>query len=113
MKDAHGLELSTDSAAAVAACDHLIDGFQRYRAGLPQRLAALLATALELGLAHGFQGYMMMLGYKATLLPAARAAAATARRPPATGRTEAAQKMLDGMRATSNRSGTTAGIVAT
>ena len=86
MKDAHGLELSTDSAASVAAWDHLIDGFLRYRADLPQRLAALLAAAPELGLAHSVQGYIMMLGYKAALLPAARAAAATARRLPATER---------------------------
>lgn len=35
MKDAHGLELSTDSAASVAAWDHLIDGFLRFRAGRP------------------------------------------------------------------------------
>ena len=82
MKDAHGLELSANSAAAVAAWDQVIDGYLRYRADLPQRLAALLAAAPDLSLAHCFQGYMMMLGYKAALLPAARAAEANAQRLP-------------------------------
>jgi len=80
MKDAQGLELSTDSAAAVAGFDHLTDGFLRYRADLPQRLAALLAAAPDVGFAHCIHGYMMMLGYKTALIPAARAALANAQR---------------------------------
>jgi len=80
MRDAHGLELSTDAAAAVAAFDHVIAGYLKYRADTPQRLQALLAADPGFALAHCVQGYMLMLGYKAALLPAARAAEATARR---------------------------------
>ena len=79
MKDANGLEISTDSPAAIAAFNHLSDGFLRYRADLPDRLRALLQAAPDVGLAHCIQGYMMMLGYKAALIPAARAAEARAR----------------------------------
>lgn len=79
MKDANGLDIATDSPAAIAAFNHLADGFLRYRADLPQRLQALLAAAPDVALAHCIQGYMMMLGYKAALLPIARAAEARAR----------------------------------
>lgn len=79
MKDANGLEISTDSPAAIAAFNHLSDGFLRYRADLPDRLRALLQAAPDVALAHCIQGYMMMLGYKAALVPAARAAEARAR----------------------------------
>ena len=79
MKDANGLEISTSSEAAIAAFNHLADGFLRYRADLPDRLRALLQAAPDVALAHCIQGYMMMLGYKAALVPVARAAEARAR----------------------------------
>jgi tetratricopeptide (TPR) repeat protein len=79
MKDSHGLEISTDSPAAIAAFDHFSDGFLRYRADLPQRLQALLLAAPDVALAHCIHGTMMMLGYKAALIPLARAAEAKAR----------------------------------
>jgi len=80
MKDANGLEISTSSEAAIAAFNHLADGFLRYRADLPDRLRALLQAAPDVALAHCIQGYMMMLGYKAALVPVARAAEARARK---------------------------------
>ena len=79
-RDAHGLELSTRSDRAAAAFDHLITGYLKYRADTPQRLTALLAADADFGLAYCVQGYMTMLAYKQALLPAARIAAATARR---------------------------------
>jgi tetratricopeptide (TPR) repeat protein len=79
MNDAHGLEIATDSPAAIEAFDRWSEGFLRYRADLPQRLQALMQAAPDVALAHCIQGYMMMLGYKAALLPVARAAEAKAR----------------------------------
>ncbi len=79
MNDAHGLEISTDSAPAIAAFNHFSEGFLRYRADLPQRLQALMQAAPDVAHAHSIQGYMMMLGYKAALIPLARAAEAKAR----------------------------------
>jgi len=78
--DAQGLPISTDSAAAAAAFDHVVAGYLGYRADTPQRLAALLAVAPDFALAHCLQGYMTMLAYKQSVVPAARQAAATAGR---------------------------------
>ena len=50
--DARGLPLSTVSATAVAAFDHLVTGYLKYRADMRERLAALLAADPEWALAH-------------------------------------------------------------
>ena len=63
-QDAHGLAVSTDSDAAVAAFDRLLTGYLKYRADLPDRMAALLAADPEWALAHCVQGYLTMLAYK-------------------------------------------------
>ena len=100
MKDANGLEISTSSEAAIAAFNHLADGFLRYRADLPDRLRALLQAAPDVALAHCIQGYMMMLGYKAALVPVARAAEARARaRALAADATERERRHIDALSA--------------
>ena len=38
-QDAHGLEVTAASAAAVQAFDHALMGYLRYRADMPQRMA--------------------------------------------------------------------------
>ena len=84
--DARGLALSTDSDAAAAAFDHAIAGYLTYRADLPARMQALLAADPGFALAHCLQGYLTMLAYKQSLVPAARAAEQKARALPATAR---------------------------
>ncbi|MCW3473827.1 tetratricopeptide repeat protein [Limobrevibacterium gyesilva] len=79
-QDAHGLTITTDSDAAAAAFDHAVMGYLKYRADLPQRVAALLQAAPAFGLAHCLQGYVAMLAYKQAVVPVAEAAAQTARR---------------------------------
>jgi tetratricopeptide (TPR) repeat protein len=76
--DARGLPLSTDSAEAVVAFDHLIAGYLRYRADTPARLAALLQADPDFALAHCMQGYFFMLAYKQAVVPLAQRAAETA-----------------------------------
>jgi tetratricopeptide (TPR) repeat protein len=78
--DAHGLAISTTSDAAAAVFDHVIDGYLKYRADLADRMAALLQADPEFGLAHCLKGYLTMLLYKQTAIPAAVETAATARR---------------------------------
>jgi hypothetical protein len=51
-QDAHGLDLIAASATAVQAFDHALTGCPGYRAATPQRLATLLDTDAEFGLAH-------------------------------------------------------------
>ncbi len=77
-QDAHGLPLTTDPAGA-RAWDHAIAGYLGYRADTAARLAALLETAPDFGLAHCLAGYFALLGFHAALLPAAAAAAGRAR----------------------------------
>ena len=77
--DAQGLIVSAGSDAAVAAYDHLVMGYLKNRADLPQRLKALLEADPGFALAHCVQGYLMMLGFKQSLVPAARAALDQAR----------------------------------
>ena len=78
-QDAHGLTLTTTTASA-DAFDHVITGYLKYRADLPQRVAALLAADPECALSYCLQGYMFMLAYKASLIHAARQSHATAAR---------------------------------
>jgi tetratricopeptide (TPR) repeat protein len=84
--DFHGVPITAPSAAAVAAYDHVVAGYLSYRADTPKRLEVLLATAPDMPMAQVLKGYLLMLGFKAALLPAvtaARTAAATAMGPEA------------------------------
>ena len=79
-RDAHGLEVTAGSAAAVDAFDHALTGYLRYRADTPQRMAAVFEADPDFGLAHCLKGYFAMLGYKQSAVPIAEAAAAEAAR---------------------------------
>lgn len=79
-QDAHGLAVTTSSAAAVQAFDHVVSGYLRYRVDIPQRMAALFEADAEFGLAHCLKGYFAMLSYKQAAIPMAKAAAADAKR---------------------------------
>ena len=79
-RDALGLPLTTQSAAAAAAFDHAVAGYVIYRADGAERLTALLQADPDFALAHVLKGYFMMLGYKQALVPVAREAAAAAAR---------------------------------
>jgi len=80
VRDAHGLEVTTASSAAVQAFDHALMGYLRYRVDTPQRMAAVFEADPEFGLAHCLKGYFAMLAYKQSALPIAEAAAADAAR---------------------------------
>ena len=75
-KDSRGLTITAASAGAVAAYDHVIDGFLGYSADIPPRMAELLALDPECPMAHCLKGYFALLGFKQALVPAARQAAA-------------------------------------
>ena len=77
-QDALGLTLTTQSAGAVRAFDHAVDGYLTYRADGMQRLGALLQADSEFGLAHVLKGYFAMLAYKQAAVPLARQEAADA-----------------------------------
>ena len=77
-QDALGLTLTTQSADAVRAFDHAVDGYLTYRADGMQRLGALLQADPEFGLAHVLKGYFAMLAYKQAAVPMARQEAADA-----------------------------------
>ena len=79
-RDAHGLEVTAQSAAAMEAFDHTLTGYLRYSADTPQRMAAVFEVDPEFGLAHCLKGYFAMLGYKQSAVPIAEAAAAEAAR---------------------------------
>jgi len=79
-RDAHGLEVTASTPAAVQAFDDTVDGYLRYRADTPQRMSALLAADPTFGLAHCLRGYFAMLAYKQSLVPIADAAAVDAER---------------------------------
>jgi tetratricopeptide (TPR) repeat protein len=78
-QDAHGLSISTDSDVAARAYDHAVNGYLKYRADLPQRVAALLEADPEFGMAHCLRGYVTMLAFKQAVVPLARASEQTAR----------------------------------
>ncbi len=77
-KDCRGLALTTESALAVAAFDHAIDGFVGYRADMAVRLDRLLATDPAFGMAHCLKGYLLMMAFRADVLPAAQMASTDA-----------------------------------
>jgi len=76
--DNRGLPLSTASAKAAAAFDHLITGYLTQRADTPARLAVLLEADPDFALAHCMKGYFAMLGFKQATIPAAVQLARTA-----------------------------------
>lgn len=79
-QDCRGLQLTTVSHKAVQAFDHAIDGYLRYRADMMPRMQDLLAADPDFGLAHTLKGYLLLLGFRADLLDAAKSALADARR---------------------------------
>lgn len=76
--DARGLPLSTASASAVRAYDHLVAGYLTQRADTPDRLTAVLEADPDFALAHCMKGYFAMMAYKQATVPNAVQAARTA-----------------------------------
>ncbi|PWT86324.1 MAG: tetratricopeptide repeat-containing protein, partial [Proteobacteria bacterium] len=76
--DARGLPLTTASAKAAAAYDHVITGYVTQRADTPARLTSLLEADPDFALAHCMQGYFAMLAYKQASVPTAVQAARNA-----------------------------------
>jgi tetratricopeptide (TPR) repeat protein len=76
--DARGLPVSTASAKAAAAFDHLIAGYLTYRADTPDRLKAVLEADPDFALAHCMKGYFGMLAFKQAVVPVAVQSARTA-----------------------------------
>src|SRR5437660_12862444 len=91
LKDAYGLEVSTSSAEAAAAFDRTIEGHLKARLDTRDHFASVLKADPELGLVHCLKGYFAMLLYNRAALPAAVAAAGTARR--LTGKATARERM--------------------
>ncbi len=89
-QDLHGLPLTTASADAAAAFNHVVEGYLRYRADAPQRLRALLAADPEFAMGQTLRGYFAMLAFNAASIPAARKALEAARKPAGVTRREAA-----------------------
>jgi hypothetical protein len=61
--DARGPPLSTLSANAAAAYNHLVTGYLTQRADTPARTTALLEVDPDFALAHCMQGYFAMMAY--------------------------------------------------
>jgi len=76
--DTRGLPISTASAKAAAAFDHLITGYLTYRADAPDRLKAVLEADPDFALAHCMKGYFAMLAFKQAAVAAAVQEAQTA-----------------------------------
>jgi tetratricopeptide (TPR) repeat protein len=88
-QDCRGLSLTTASAGAAAAFDHAVDGYLGYRADMVVRMDAILAADPHFGLAHCLKGYLILMGFRADTVGAARAALADARRCGGTAREKA------------------------
>jgi hypothetical protein len=76
--DVRGLPITTQSAEAVQAFDHAVDGYLSFRSDLGARVEAMLAADPDCAMAHILKGYLAMLAYSSQTLPIARAAAAKA-----------------------------------
>src|SRR5262249_3232676 len=76
--DNRGLPLTTASAQAAAAYDHLITGYLTQRNDTGSRLAALFAADPDCVLAHCMKGYFYMLAFKQATVPTAVQSARTA-----------------------------------
>ena len=70
-RDIRGLPISTASAKAAAAYEHLIAGYLTYRADTPTRLEAALQADPDFALVHCMKGYFAMLAFKQTAVPVA------------------------------------------
>src|SRR5580704_1179188 len=79
MQDTHGLTISTSSAKAGVAFDRTLSSYLRFRADTADQLAATMEADAEFAMAHCLKGYLTMLSYKKANVPAAAAAARTAR----------------------------------
>jgi tetratricopeptide (TPR) repeat protein len=77
-RDARGLAISTASAKAAAAFDHLVAGYLTFRADTPDRLSAVLEADPDFALAHCMKGYFAMLAFKQAVVPVAVEEARTA-----------------------------------
>ena len=73
-QDIRGLTVTAASDAAVAAFDHAIEGYLRYRADIPARMAAVFAADPYFAMGHCLKGYFAMLAFKDTALPMAQEA---------------------------------------
>ena len=93
-QDCRGLPLTTVSEQAAIAFDHAVDGYLEYRADMPARMEALLAADPDFGLAHCLMGYLVLMGFRADTLGAARASLADARRCAGTAREQAHAQAL-------------------
>jgi tetratricopeptide (TPR) repeat protein len=80
MKDLNGLTISTSSAAAAEAFDRALRSYAGNRVDVSDHLGAALAADQEFSLGHCTKGYLMMLMYKAAVLPKVAEAEAHARR---------------------------------
>ena len=77
-RDARGLAISTASAKAAAAFDHLVTGYLTFRADTLDRLNAVLDADPDFALAHCMKGYFAMLAFKQAVVPMAVDEARTA-----------------------------------
>ena len=93
-QDCRGLGLTTVSQRAAAAFDHAIDGYLGYRADMAERMEAMLAADPDFGLAHCLMGYLLLMGFRADALGAARGSLAAARRCGGTAREHAHAQAL-------------------
>lgn len=73
-QDIRGLNITAASDTAVAAFDHAIEGYLRYRADIPARLEAVFAADPYFAMGHCLKGYFAMLAFKDTALPMAQEA---------------------------------------
>lgn len=73
-QDIRGLTITAASDAAVAAFDHAIEGYLRYRADIPARMEAVFAADPYIAMGHCLKGYFAMLAFKDTALPMAQEA---------------------------------------
>jgi tetratricopeptide (TPR) repeat protein len=77
-RDIRGLVITTASAKAASAFDHLVTGYLTFRADTPDRLSALLEADPDFALAHCMKGYFAMLAFKQSVVPIAVEEARTA-----------------------------------
>ena len=73
-QDIRGLNITAASDTAVAAFDHAIEGYLRYRADIPARMEAVFAADPYFAMGHCLKGYFAMLAFKDTALPMAQEA---------------------------------------
>ena len=80
LRDAHGLDLSTDAPDAVRGFDHTLQGYLKYRADTAARLQRALAADPDCGMLHVLKGSLAMLAYSRDFVAGVRDSIATAKR---------------------------------